>query len=100
MEYVKKISSIFEEENGTVYLVELEADLEERLERNKTDNRLLHKPTKRNIARSEHDLLETMKRHRLNSHPNEIQSDNYMKINNTNLSAIEVAAIIRDTFKL
>ncbi|HIW32545.1 MAG TPA: AAA family ATPase [Candidatus Paenibacillus intestinavium] len=99
-EYVKKISSIFENNNGTVYLVELEAGLEERLNRNKSDNRLLHKPTKRDIARSEHDLLETIKHHRLNSHPNEIQSDNYVKINNTNLTPIDVATIIRDTFKL
>lgn len=99
-EYVRKISSIFEKENGTVYLVELEAELAERIERNKSDNRLLHKPTKRNITRSEHDLLETMKHHRLNSNPNEIQWDHYLKINNTYLSPSEVATIIRDTFGL
>jgi len=99
-EYVRHISSIFEKENGTVYLVELEAELDERIERNKSDNRLLHKPTKRNIARSEHNLLETMKQHRLNSNPNEIQSDHYIRINNTNLSPIEVATIIRNTFDL
>jgi len=98
--YVKQISSIFEKENGTVYMVELEADLAERLERNKSDNRLLHKPTKRDITRSEQNLLETLKHHRLNSHPGEIQVDNFVKINNTNKSPTEVASLIRDTFNL
>lgn len=39
-DYVEQISEIFESNGGTVYLVELEADYEERLKRNKTENRL------------------------------------------------------------
>ncbi|MCR8656420.1 AAA family ATPase [Paenibacillus endoradicis] len=99
-EYVRQISSLFENENGIVYMVELEADLDTRLERNKSENRLLHKPTKRDMVRSEHDLIKTMKNHRLNSQPDEIQSDHYLKINNTNISPSEVATMIRDTFNL
>lgn len=52
-DYVDKVCHIFESRRGTVYFVELEADIDERLERNKTPNRLEHKPTKRNIAWSE-----------------------------------------------
>ena len=36
-DYLKRISKIFTDEGGEVCLVELEADLEERLERNKSD---------------------------------------------------------------
>ncbi|KSU87446.1 shikimate kinase, partial [Priestia veravalensis] len=43
-DYVNKVSQLFESRGGTVYFVELEADLEERLERNKSSNRLEHKP--------------------------------------------------------
>ena len=35
-DYVKRLSQLFEARGGTVYYVELEADLVERLERNKT----------------------------------------------------------------
>ena len=41
--------------------IELEADVEERLKRNKSANRLKHKPSKRNFRASEEELLETDK---------------------------------------
>ena len=53
------------------YVVELEADLEERLRRNKTDNRLKHKASKQDIEWSEQDLLKSLKKHKLNSNPGE-----------------------------
>lgn len=99
-DYVERLSQLFESRGGTVYYVELEADLEERLERNKTPNRLEHKPKKRDIAWSENDLRSTMEKHRLNSLDGEIKFPNYIKINNTNLSAEEVAKIIKDKFDL
>ncbi|MDH5162356.1 AAA family ATPase [Heyndrickxia oleronia] len=97
---VNKICNIFESKGGTVYFVELEANLEERLERNKSTNRLKHKPSKRNIEWSEKDLISSLKQYRLNSFDGEIQKDNYLKINNTNVSATEVAEIIANKFKL
>ncbi|GIN37162.1 MULTISPECIES: AAA family ATPase [Heyndrickxia] len=97
---VNKICNIFESKGGTVYFVELEANLEERLERNKSTNRLKHKPSKRNIEWSEKDLISSLKQYRLNSFDGEIQKDNYLKINNTNVSATEVAEIIVNKFKL
>ncbi|MEF3307690.1 AAA family ATPase [Paenibacillus sp. GYB004] len=98
--YVQKISGIFESKGGVVYYVELEADVEERLERNKSPNRLLHKPTKRNIEFSEQDLLLSMDKYRLNSYEGEIQKENYMRINNTRISPEEVARMIQEQFQL
>lgn len=99
-DYVESISKIFEDKGGEVYWVELEADLEERIERNKTPHRLAHKPTKRDVARSEEDLKQTMVKHRLNSMEGEIKRANYIKINNTNKTAREVAEMIMDRFSL
>jgi hypothetical protein len=99
-DYVDRICHIFESRGGTVYFVELEADLEARLERNKSPNRLMHKPTKRNIDWSEQELLKSMKKHRLNSFDGEIQKENYIRINNTKLAPDEVAKLIKDRFRL
>lgn len=99
-DFVEQVSEIFEAKGATVYFVELEAELKERLERNKSPHRLQHKPTKRNIEWSEYELKETMKKHRLNSNPGEIKHENYIKINNTDLDAKEVVEIITEKFKL
>lgn len=97
-DYVQEISNQFESKGGTVYLVELEAGYEERIRRNKTENRLEHKPSKRNLERSEKDLISTYGKHRLNSYPGEINKENYLRINNTNLEPAVVAKMIKDTF--
>ena len=52
-EYVKSITDLFSE----VYYVELVASQNIRLERNKTVNRLTHKPSKRNLIESENRIL-------------------------------------------
>ncbi|RIW34710.1 shikimate kinase [Bacillus salacetis] len=98
--FVEKMCSIFNAEGADIYFVELEADLNERLRRNLTPNRLDHKPTKRNVQQSEAHLLGTMETMRLNSFENEIKTENYLRINNTNLSADETARRIIDEFKL
>ena len=97
-EETDKWMNLFEEN----YTIELETTLEERLRRNKTANRLEHKASKRNLEWSEKDLLESIKRHRLNSNPGEVEKvfKNFMKIDNTNLSATEVAKIIKEKFNL
>jgi len=97
-EYVNEVCKIFESRGGTVYFVELEANLEERLERNKSSHRLEHKPTKRNIKWSENEMKKTMEKYRLNSLEGEIIQENYLRINNTDLSAEEAARIIKDKF--
>ncbi|QDP42021.1 DEAD/DEAH box helicase family protein [Radiobacillus deserti] len=99
-EFLGKVKEIFESNGADVYMVELEADLKERLVRNKSEHRLVHKPTKRNIQQSEQNLQETMEKHRLNSLENEIIHPNYLRINNTNLSAKETALQIKKKFLL
>ena len=90
--------SLFDE----TYVVELEASLEERLRRNKTANRLEHKASKRDLEWSENDLLKSIEKHRLNSNPGEGEKifKNYLKIVNTDLSAIDVAQMIKEKFNL
>lgn len=99
-DYVNQVCEIFESNGGTVYFVELEADLQERLNRNKSPHRLEHKPTKRNIEQSEIDLKETMEKHRLNSLESEINREQYVRINNTNLDPEVVANLIKENFNL
>jgi hypothetical protein len=98
-DYVSRISQLFESRGGTVYFVELEADMDERLERNKSSNRLEHKPSKRNIVWSDNDLKTAMEKYRMNSYEGEITFPNYIKINNTHLSAEEVAKIVKEEFQ-
>ncbi len=99
-EQTEKISNIFKEQGGEVYYVELEADLDERLRRNETSNRLENKPTKRNVEQSKEFLLRAEKKHRCNSYPGEIQEKNYIRINNNNIPANEVAKMIKEKFDL
>ncbi|GIO61003.1 MULTISPECIES: AAA family ATPase [Paenibacillus] len=99
-DYVEEVCGIFESRGAEVYFVELEADLDERLSRNLSPNRLQHKPTKRNMEWSENELKTSMEKYRLNSYDGEIKRENYLRINNTDLSAEEVARQIKHKFGL
>lgn len=99
-DFVKQTCDIFESKGAEIYFVELEADITTRIERNSTSFRLDQKPTKRNVEQSEKDLLNTADKHRLNSHEGEIQIENYLRINNTDLSAEETAKQIKERFNL
>lgn len=99
-EYIEQITNLFRSRGADVYFVELEADFEERKIRNKTEHRLLHKPTKRDTQWSENELIETNQMYRLNSLPDEIQEQYYVRINNTHLSADTVTELIIEKFKL
>ena len=99
-DYVDEISDIFKSKGEEVYLVELEADLDERIDRNKSPHRLIHKPSKRNLEESESELKKSVEIFRLNSHEGEIKEKNYIKINNTNLAPEVVAKMIKEKFQL
>ena len=99
-DYIKEISDIFSNKGGEICFVELEADTEVRVERNKTGHRLTHKPTKRDIEWSEGELLNSLNKHRLNSNEGEIENQNYIRINNTDLSPEEVAKRVKERFSL
>lgn len=99
-DYINNLENLFESRGAEVYYVELEADTDLRKERNRTENRLLNKPSKRNIEHSEHMFKVIEEKYRLNSLENEIEKTNYIKINNSNMSPDEVARIIRDKYDL
>jgi shikimate kinase len=96
--YIERICSIFRKKSADIYFVELEADLPERLNRNETEFRLLQKPSKQNVEQSRNHLLENNEKYKLNSDGDFFYKDNYLKINNTNLSADETARRIVEEF--
>lgn len=94
-EYIMSVAEKFDE----VYCVELIADKSVRLERNKTENRLKNKASKRDLEISEQRLLNE-ERYRLVSEDGEVPFENYMRIDNTNLSPDIVARMIKEKFHL
>ena len=98
--YLQEIRNLLDDYHQEILFVELETSLEERMRRNRTENRLKHKPLKRHIEVSEREILETAETLQLNSQfqPNELH--HYFKINNTNLSAEEVATQIQNKIKI
>ena len=99
-DYIKGVSEKFEDTGGTVYYVELVADQAVRLERNKTENRLKNKASKRNLELSEERMIREETKFRLESREGEIPFPNYIKIDNTNLEPGEVAGMIKKHFNL
>lgn len=98
IDYLNDLKAMFEKTGGSFYFIELEADLQTRLERNVTPHRLESKASKNDIERSTNDLIKTMKKYRLNSNDGETICHNHIKINNTNLSPNEVSDIIIEKF--
>ena len=97
--YLKDIQDLLNEYHQEILFVELETSLEERLRRNRTENRLKYKPLKRNFEVSEREILETDKTNQLNSQKQPSGLHYYLKIDNTNLSAEEVAKQIQEKMK-
>ena len=101
-EYVSEIVNIFSAQQIESFFVELEADQKTRLERNKSPLRLEKKPSKRDLEWSENSVKKIDKKYRLNSSPTQPfdYNPNYLKINNTHLSALETAKQIKEHFNL
>lgn len=97
--YTDHVRSIFEPYGAEFYYVELVASQEIRLQRNVTENRLRNKASKRDIEASNKRLIDADKKYRLESYDGEIPYENYMKINNTNIEATDVAKMIKERFK-
>lgn len=98
-EYLLGIIELFRANGAACYVAELCADFDERLIRNRSENRLLHKESKRDLERSEAEMRRTSEKYRLNSCEGEaLPFENYMKLDNTNLSPEEAAEIIRKHF--
>lgn len=99
-EYIEDIIKVFQNRNPKVSIVELDCEQSERLKRNRTENRLAHKPSKRDVAFSDNLLRNEDKTYRMNSLEGEYPEMNIFKIENTNKTAMEVAEMIVDHFKL
>lgn len=99
-EIMNKILDIFQAADSEIYCVELTAPLDVRLQRNVTENRLKNKASKRDIAASTERLITHTKVHRFVSRDGEVPIKNFIRIDNSNIEAVDVAQIIKDTFAL
>ena len=99
-EYVAHVADVFKQQGAEIYYVELIAPQEIRLQRNETENRLKHKASKRDLESSRARLLRDDSNYRCVSLPGEIPFENYLRIDNSSISAEEAAAIIQQHFLL
>lgn len=97
-DYMEHLREIFK--GADIYYAALVAPQKVRLQRNTTENRLKHKPSKRNLEWSNEMIIESDLENRLESYDGEVPYENYIKIDNTKLFAAETAKIIRDRFGL
>lgn len=88
---------IVERAGGKVMFVELEANFDERLIRNRSENRLTHK-NKAKFEKTEATLREWETKHHMNSKGDFFYPDQHLKINNSHLSAAESAEKIIQHF--
>lgn len=95
---VKHLQRIFK--HADIYYIELVSPQNIRLQRNSTENRLKYKASKRDIEKSNKRLVEDDIKHRAESYNGEIKFKNYIKIDNSNLSAKDAAKMIKDKFEL
>lgn len=99
-EVLNDLIKMYEKENAEIFIIELQASKKERLIRNKTENRLFHKKSKRNVEISELRIINENPLRRYESNPGEIKYKNFLKINNEKLSAEDVALQIKEKFNL
>ena len=99
-EYLDRVRKIFEPYGTEFYYVELIAPQEIRLQRNGTENRLKHKPSKRDRTASDRRLIRDDENHRCVSREGEIPFENYLRIDNSDMEPADAAELIRKTFGL
>ena len=96
--FVNELRDMVAAHGGSTYYAELSTGLEERLARNRTENRLRHK-------RIEPNAVETFMRfaegaHRMNSHGDFPYPERHVKLDNTHVSATGAAQQILSRFGL
>lgn len=99
-DYVEHVTEIFKNNGAEIYYIELVTTQEIRLQRNVTENRLKNKVSKQDIKASSQRLINDDKTYRCVSNDGEIQFENYIKIDNSAISAKDTAKIIKDYFHL
>lgn len=98
-DYVAHVREIFAPYGTDFYCVELVAPMEIRLQRNATENRLRNKASKRDLEVSK-ERIRHEEKYRLVSEQGEIPFENYLRIDNSEMSAEEAARLIKETFQL
>lgn len=99
-DYLEHVKSIFAPYGTEFYYVELIAPQAVRLQRNATENRLRNKPSKRDVDVSNRRLLRDDASHRCVSFEGEVPFENYLRIDNTDLSPADAARRIQEHFGL
>lgn len=99
-DYVAKLKERFTSQGAQFYLVELYADLDTRLERNETPERLAAKPSKRDPEVRRNGLLGLEGRFQMNSTEGQITEPNYLRVDNSQLSPEQVVDRIVKRFEL
>lgn len=99
-DYIEYVKEIFAPYGTEFYCVELVAPQAVRLQRNHTENRLKNKASKRDLAVSDSRIFDADANYRLESLDGELPFENYMKVDNTELSPETVAEMIRKKFGL
>lgn len=85
-DYVKNIINIFEKHNANIYFIELEADLSIRLKRNKMEDRIIEKPSKKDTEKSEELILHYENKYQFNTK----SSDDFILSNNEHISYFKI----------
>lgn len=100
-DYLMQLIGMFSENGAKCCVVELCADFDVRLIRNKSENRLLHKESKRDLDWSEAEMRKTSAKYRLNSYEGEeLPFENYMKLDNTDIPPDEAARMTKAHFEI
>lgn len=98
--FIDELCGLFRSRGADVCFVELAASLEERLRRNRSEGRLLAKPSKRDLGASERRLLENEARFRFNTEGDFFDPRRHLRIDNTDRSPGDVAEEIVRHFGL
>jgi hypothetical protein len=99
-ETVEQWARIFGDRGSRVLYLELESTQDERLRRNETEFRLAEKPFKRDLATSRRQLLANDAGYQLNSRGIHDGRADWLRVDNTALSAADVAARTIARFRL
>lgn len=101
-DYVAHVCGIFRaaHPDAAFYFVELVAPQAVRLQRNVSENRLRHKPSKRDIEASNRRLIDDDRRYRCVSREGELPFENYLRLDNAALSPEDAAERIAARFSL
>lgn len=93
-QYIEWLSKMYRDAGAQVDYVELICPQEERLLRNRTENRLREKASKRDVALSERRIHSVEEHYRCVSEPGEFPYERYLRLDNSGLSPEEAAEMI------